>query len=498
MGVTATEHPTHGTEEDAPGKTAVVGDMDHGALKAALHHAHCTDAGNAEVFTFLYRDVVRYDHKKRRWLVWGGHRWIPDADDAVQRMALDVARLRFKAAMDTGLPEEDRKRLAAHAIRSESAQRLDAMLKIARSMVPVADDGKTWDKTPWLLGVPNGVVDLRTGELRDGRPEDRITMQAGVEYDSTATCPRFSRFLCEILRPVDEPVEGGAFGPEAIANAQFVLDLAGYSLTGEPRLHWILFLIGIGGNGKGTMLDEFAAAAGDYARSLEATAIKAHKYDRHSTEVAHLDGSRFAYCEELGDSKLNTNRLKALSGSSVVTARKTYRDPSDLDVTWVLWLTTNGLPRFEDASWGWWRRVKVLNFPHIFNEKMEPDLKEKLKAERVGILAALVRGAMRYYAAQGITLPKSVEDATSEYRTDTDPLQALFEAGVLVEDATARMATADLFAAYQGWANATGVLPERRYGQDGFAKALSGRFPRAKWAGGVRGFVGVRLGQVPE
>ena len=38
--------------------------------------------------------------------------------------------------------------------------------------------GAEWDTNPWLLGLANGVLDLRTGQLLDGRPEDYIKSQA--------------------------------------------------------------------------------------------------------------------------------------------------------------------------------------------------------------------------------------------------------------------------------------------------------------------------------
>jgi D5 N terminal like len=39
-----------------------------------------TDAGAARLFADLVGDEVRYDHARRRWLVWENHRWRPDAD----------------------------------------------------------------------------------------------------------------------------------------------------------------------------------------------------------------------------------------------------------------------------------------------------------------------------------------------------------------------------------------------------------------------------------
>lgn len=456
----------------------------------AARHFPLTDAGNAEVFVSMFGDLVRYDHARGRWLVWDRHRYLPDADAAVNRMALSATRARLKAAVDWDADTEERKALSSHALRSESATRIDACLKIARTMLPIADDGKGWDETPWLLGVPNGVVDLRTGELRDGVPEDKITKQAGVEYDPEARAPRFRRFLREVLAPPDEP-------ERAEEMARFVQVLAGYSLVGSPRLHVIPFLKGVGGNGKSVMLGAFARAAGDYARALEAAAIKSQKVDRHSTEVAHLELSRFAYCEELGDDKLNSNRLKHLSGSKVVTARKMHKDSTEYKPTWCMWLTTNGLPRTDDNSWGFWRRIVVIDFPNVFDPAKEPELENVIEAETQGILTGMVRGAVAYYAAGEVLpdWPQAVVEATAEYRDDIDPLEAIFTAGYLVADEEARTTTADLYAAYLAYADAVLVPVQYRYSRDGFAKALSARYTRVKKVrGSERGFRGVRVG----
>src|ERR1019366_9772161 len=81
----------------------------------------------------------------------------------------------------------------------EAKTRLDAMIKLAAAQVPIADNGRDWDRKTGIVGCPNGVIDLRTGKLRDGRRDDRITMQLGVEYDPSAKCPRFDGFVLEVF-----------------------------------------------------------------------------------------------------------------------------------------------------------------------------------------------------------------------------------------------------------------------------------------------------------
>ena len=112
-------------------------------------------------------------------------RWQPDADGEIRRLAKGAMRQRFADAAT--LDDPDTRRLTAkHAIASEARARLDALLYLAQAEPPIADTGAGWDADPSLLGVPNGIVDLRTGNLRPARREDRLTLCASVEYRATA------------------------------------------------------------------------------------------------------------------------------------------------------------------------------------------------------------------------------------------------------------------------------------------------------------------------
>ena len=213
-----------------------------------------TDAGNAEYFAALYGSDVRYDHRRAHWLLWRRHRWEPDADAEIRRLAKTAMRQRFIEAAALDDPDA-RRRAAKWAITSESRARLDALLYLAQAEQPIADAGAGWDADPWVLGVPNGVIDLRTGRLRAGRRDDRITMQAAVAYDPEATCPRWDRFLPEVFH-------GDA---DVIA---FVHRAVGYSLTGDTSEQCLFLPYGTGANGKGTLMNTLAALLGDYAYTM--------------------------------------------------------------------------------------------------------------------------------------------------------------------------------------------------------------------------------------
>ena len=97
-----------------------------------------------------------------------------------------------------------------------------------------------------LLGTPNGTVDLRTGLVREGRPEDNITKVCAVSPASSTDCPRFIRFMDEVT--------GGDL--ELI---RFLQQYCGYALTGLTREHALAFIHGGGGEGKTTFVNAISA-----------------------------------------------------------------------------------------------------------------------------------------------------------------------------------------------------------------------------------------------
>jgi putative DNA primase/helicase len=471
----------------------VVADPKRESTATKLHRraatALRTDGGAAKLFRDIFGNIVRYDHSRKRWLVWDEHRWKPDDDAGVNRLAFDVARLVRDAAGNDYLdfgdePDKARKALFGFGLDLDKRPRHEAMLHLGRTLEPITDSGRAWDTETGTVGAPNGVIDLRTGELRDGRPEDRITKQVAVAYDPDAECPRWESFVREVIED-DETVD-------------YLQRLAGYSLTGEASEDKLVFLMGHGGNGKTTLLNFLRRVAGDYAQEIGAAALLDDRASAHTTEVADLEGSRLATCEEIGDAKLNTNRLKQISGGSPITARRMKQDTRTFDPTWQLWITTNGLPRANDNARAFWRRVVAIDFPNDFDPSDEPDLEAKLEAELPGILAWVVRGAVAYYEHGLGSMPAAVAAHTAAYRQDSDPLQPVFEAGYLVEDETAWTPTAILHGAYLRWAAQAQVPDAFRLGSKGFSQALSGRFNSKRQDHGgrqARGFVGVKVGE---
>ena len=113
------------------------------------------------------------------------------------------------------------KKIRKRILSLQALKRKMEVLRLARTGVSsLAIQGGEWDRDPWLLGVENGVIDLRTGELRRGKPADYIRTVArtsflGLYYPA----PTWERALSEIFSD----------NPEV---TPYIQKLLGYGITG--------------------------------------------------------------------------------------------------------------------------------------------------------------------------------------------------------------------------------------------------------------------------
>jgi putative DNA primase/helicase len=212
-----------------------------------------TDAGNAEAFELLHGHRFRYNHTSRRWLVWNGRYWTEDKDGEANRAALATIRARFSEAARTR-DTEKRKDRVAWCLNCESAWRIEAMLRIARSIRSLATRTEQYDQDPFLLTVANGTIDLRTGELRPPRAEDLITRATDVPFNADAEAPRWIRFLAEIFAGDTDLIS-------------FIQRGVGYSLTGDTREQCFFVLCGGGANGKSTFVETVCKVVGEHSET---------------------------------------------------------------------------------------------------------------------------------------------------------------------------------------------------------------------------------------
>lgn len=420
-----------------------------------------TEAGAAERFARLHGDDLRYDHRRQRWLVWQAHRWVPDADAAVTRIGLDYARAWQRTAIDIENPRQ-REAAVKLAISLERRDKLTSLLAFSRDLRPIADAGDRWDADPWLLGVPNGVIELRTGALRAGRRDDWITMAAAVAYDPGATCSRWDRFVGEVCVG-DEDLMG------------FVRRAIGYSLSGDTSEQCLFLCYGAGSNGKGTLLNTLRRdVLGDYGHALAFSAIEHDpRPGAASNELAALVGRRLVVSSEASEGRrLDEGRIKWITGGDPIRARFLYAESFEFVPAAKFWLAANHKPIVQDDSHGFWRRIRLIPFSESF--AIDGTLAGRLAAEAPGILAWAVRGCLEWQR-DGLQPPAIVLQTTQDYQRESDRLGAFIDEALDLDPAS-EIGGRDLYDHYKAWADQHRLSDRERLTSTAFGRKARERF----------------------
>src|ERR1700721_4414005 len=163
---------------------------------------------------------------------------------------------------------------------------LSAAVNLARGEGGVTIFPEMLDADPWLLGLQNGVIDLRHGTFQPARREDLITKCAGVSFDPDADCPNWIQLLQTITgNDLDLP--------------SYLQRTTGYALTGSVREEVTFIFYGTGRNGKSTYRETLHALMGSYALAADANLLVERKATGGATEeIARLKGKRFVAVNE--------------------------------------------------------------------------------------------------------------------------------------------------------------------------------------------------------
>ncbi|MGH7784312.1 MAG: phage/plasmid primase, P4 family, partial [Candidatus Binatia bacterium] len=291
-----------------------------------------TDLGNARRLVKRHGENIRFIPEWRKWAIWNGNCWEVDEDGAVARLAKETVTAMYSDALQI-TNQTQRTALIKHALKSQSEARLNAMVSLAESESAIVLSAVLLDADPWLLGVRNGVIDLKTGEFRTGQREDFITKQAGVAYDPNVKCPQWVNFL--------NTITGGDLFLKS-----YIQRVVGYVLTGSVQEEVMFVLHGIGNNGKSTFRETLHALLGDYALSADASLLTERKHPGGATEeIARLKGRRFVAVNETNENEqLHEARVKFITSQDTITARNLYAHFFDFFPTHKTFVTTNHKP----------------------------------------------------------------------------------------------------------------------------------------------------------
>jgi P4 family phage/plasmid primase-like protien len=413
---------------------------------------HFADTGNADRLVCLYGANLRYCFAYRKWMFWDGRRWVVDETGRALKLAKRTMISFLRQAVDS--KNEAAEKFARASL---DARRLNAMLALAQSELPITPD--ELDRNRSLLNFTNGTVDLKTGKLGPHRRDDWITKIVAFPYRPQAACPVWLNFVGEAMGGGPDAGQGDLDrADELISYLQLAL---GYSITGEVTEKAVFVAHGGGDNGKTTLLSAVRDLIHDFAATIGLDLLMT-KDDSNNVAAARakLQGVRFASSSETEEGqKLSAARLKRICqgpGGEIEACRK-YENPITFPETHKLWIDANHRPELPATDAAVWNRLHLIPFTvTIPKERQDRELTAKLMKEGEGILAWLVAGARQWYA-KGLPQSEVVNKATKEWQQELDRLRVyLDEFTEKSDDAQAWLLNKVLFEDYKSWCEKNG------------------------------------------
>lgn len=359
------------------------------------------------------------------WMRWDGKVWTECTDATVMEDIRQWALAGFQRVLDQqrAEPNKDLRAQMDGWRGALAASKLGNLLKLSKGILE--SSATDFDYDPDVINCQNGILDLKTGVLTPHDPDRLMTKITGCDYIPGARHPDWDTAL--------EAVPADSREWFQIRNGQ--------AITGHtPPDDLIVIFQGGGSNGKSSVMDAIAKAAGTrggYHTVVADRALMGNASDNHPTEMMDFMGARLAVLEETPEAKhLDVNRAKKLAGTEQITARKMRQDSVTFKTTHSLIINTNHKPLVDETDHGTWRRLAMLVFPYTYRKPGEPcqgpndrpgdtNLRQRLRTdERVteAVLAWLVEGARKWYAADRIMPAPTarVENDTLEWRKESD------------------------------------------------------------------------------
>lgn len=414
-------------------------------FKAPERKYDATDTGNARRLYDRYGNIMRYSYNRKKWYFWDGKKWQIDDSGEVKKLADNICEdLKREAFLQED--EDMQQQMLKFAHKTAASKAKEAMIKECQHLDGIPATPDEFDSYPDFLNCQNGVINLRNGELMQHDASLMMSRMCLSEYDTRHSPPTMW------LKFLDDVTAGNKDLQEYIQRC------VGYSISGSTREQCAYFLYGLGNNGKSTFLDTIAEVLGGYSANAQPDTLMMQSKlmgGGANSDIARLKSVRFVTSEEPTEGvRLNEGLLKQLTGGSKITCRFLYGDEFEYAPEFKIWVATNHKPIIRGTDLGIWRRIKLIPFEvNIPAEKVDKNLKYKLRAEYPQILAWAVEGCIKWQK-EGIVEPGAVVQATSDYKKEMDLIASFVEQCLIIDYAAeaGKVKASDLFAIYSRWA----------------------------------------------
>lgn len=382
-----------------------------------------TEFDRARAFAKFAEGRLLWLHDRGFWVIWLDGRWQVDSGGVgVLELFTAFSEELAKDALAGSIGFEAKGKAIGSALNLQRKRTYDSILALVKMQPGIAKRWVEFDQTAYLMQFQNGIVNLRTGLLRDTLPSDLCLQVAGTSYDAKATCPNFLATL-----------EKASCGQTDWV--KYLQTWSGYLLTGHSQEEKLHIWHGGGANFKSTVANAFKSVMGDYAAVAAPGMLLNRDASAQTNDLAGLATARAVFISETGEGdRLAVAAAKRASSNEAVCCRFLYQESFSYVPKFKVIISTNHRPALHESDEGTWRRLVLMPWvAKILGVDRLPGFFEKhLLPELPGIAAWMVAGAVRYWK-EGLVESEQIKKSTLMYKADSDVFSQWIEDAAILK-----------------------------------------------------------------
>lgn len=470
----------------------------------------------AKVVYFMYktRYVCVFINNKPYWYEFKNHRWTIEDGASSLRINLSTevfveysvvaAHYHMRASLsecdsDRSSHTDTAKKLGCLANKLKMTQFKSQVIKECESLFKASAEDflDKLDQNPYLIGLNNGIYDLKELRFRDGQPNDFITKSVGYDYVSEDIDIKneIMDFITSVM-PNDGMVE-------------YLMFTLAYILTGNKYLEQMWFWTGNGRNGKGTigLLLSLALKDGEYYIEADSTVFTSTRNNSSgaSSDLMRLQYSRVCIVSEADDGDKNeTLKIKLLKkcvGRDKIQGRELYGRQTEFTPTFSMIFMFNDLPKLSKVEQNLLDKMNVIRFPFKFadepeegtnQKKINKGLKDKFKDDiryRQQFLRILIEYYLKFDISNRYTIPipEEVKEESKDYFEENNEVGSwIKEKCTMTNNRDDKYTTQELYNLFKDDNKGTTLDPKR------FGMAMTfNKLPSSK-SDGIRYYRGIK------
>ena len=427
----------------------------HDNLRPLLRYSGDDDGHASMLFDYMDGNIL-YCPEKNEWAVYKNGCWNSDPNAHTIRGKLidmnkdlnDTVDAIIAEKMDT-MDEDEIKKAKAQLDRKignlGKSGGIDSTVRYAMHWKKLCVSESRLDAHDDLLGAGNGIINLRTGELLPFDRQLYITRRTPINYNPDTPAPKeFLKFMNAASCGIQDWVD----------YMQLVL---GYCITGCTNQEAFFVFHGeTGQNGKSTLIKLLGYMFPQHVTTMNKVALSESKSNSElNSPLAQVKNYRMVITNEnSGKRRLDEEIVRGIASGESPKVRDLFeKSNSDNAVPYKLVFIGNFIPKFNWRLNANMRRLCLIPFNNtITNGKEDIYLREKLLKEKEGILAWIVKGAMRSFKERLKNMPPVIKEYTRKLMRIEDPIYGFTQDEVIItDDSRDTVQAAALFEAYNDW-----------------------------------------------